>query len=282
LSGRGKAAWDWLAARSAGQRIFIKCVLLGVFTLPVFFPWPGQLLKQIPRWKNPDSLIETNAPFLAAINQRIDGQLKLDGTRKDELQAVERFVYREIKYGYDWDVWGNTDYWPTVAEVWENKREDCDGQAVLTASILRSRGFEEVHIVGNLSHVWVTAGTNEVMSPQADRNFQRVDGKLKVKLPGVKTFLLTWAHINRFPVVRSLLLLMAVLLLMLHPVWDVKQWWMTFGIGVAGLLLLYDWGGKYLQSSVMGASLGFWTGNLLVLLALALAWRTKPERGQSG
>lgn len=282
MSGRGKDLWDWLAARPRGQRMLVKCVLLGLFTLAVFFPRPDQLVRQIPRWKNPDSLIETNAPFLTEINQKIDEQLKPEATKNEEMKAVERFVYREIKYGYDWDVWGNTDYWPTLAEVWQNKREDCDGQAVLTASILRSRGFTDVRIVGNLSHVWVAAGTNEVMSPQADKNFQRVDGKLKVRLPGAKTFLLTWAHINKFPAARSLLLLLAVLILTLHPVWDVKQWWMTFGIGAAGLLLLYDWGGKYLQSSAVGASLGFWTGNLLVLLAIGLAYYTKRPANQPG
>ena len=278
MSGWFKRRWDWLAGRSRGQRWLIKSCLLAAFTLVVFFPRPDQLVKQLPRWKNPDSLIETNVPFMAEINQKIDEQLKPDGTKKDELKAVEKFVYREIKYGYDWDVWGNTDYWPTVGEVWDIKREDCDGQAVLAASILKSRGFEEVRIVGNLSHVWVAAGTNEVMSPQADKNFQRVDGKLKVRFPGMKTFLLTWAHINRFPALRSLLLLAAVLVVSWHPVADMKRWWMTFGMGVAGLLLLYDWGGKYLKNSATGGSLDFWAGNLLVLLAIALALLTKPTK----
>ena len=238
----------------------------------------NQLVKQFPRWKNPDSLIETNVPFLAEINKKIDEQLKPDGTKKDELKAVERYVYREVKYGYDWDVWGNTDYWPTVTEVWENKKEDCDGLAVLAASILKSRGFEDVHIVGNLSHVWVATQTNEVMSPQADRNFQKVDGKLKVKLPGMNTFLLSWAHINKFPAARSLLLLLAVLLLVTHPYWDVGRWWRAFGIGAAGLLLLYDWGGKYLQSSAVGADLWFWTGNILVLAAIGMVCRRTPVK----
>ena len=267
----GQQFWAWLALRKLPARIAIKSLLLGVFTLFVFFPWPDQLLRQIPRWQNPDSLIETNAPFLAEINKKIDEQLKPDSTKKDELKAVERFVYREIKYGYDWDVWGNTDYWPTVAEVWEKKREDCDGQAVLAASILSSRGFPDVHIVGNMSHVWVAAGTNEVMSPQADRNFQKVDGKLKVSLPGASTFLLTWAHINRFPTLRSLLLLVAVLVALLHPHWDTLRWWQLFATGTTGLLLLYDWGGKYLGNYATGASFTFWLGNGLLILALLLA-----------
>lgn len=277
MSGGIQRAWDWLAKRPVVQRWLLKALLLAVFTLVVFFPRPDQLVKQLPRWKNPDSLIETNMPFMAEINKKIDEQLKPDGTKKDEMKAVERFVYREIKYGYDWDVWGNTDYWPTVAEVWANKQEDCDGQAVLAASILKSRGFPDVHIVGNLSHVWVDSGTNEVMSPQADKNFQRVDGKLKVRFPGVKTFLLSWAHINRFPAVRSLLLLMAVLTMALHPVWDTKRWWMTFGIGTTGLLLLYDWGGKYLKSSDVGASAACWAGNLLIIVAIVLAWRSRSQ-----
>jgi predicted transglutaminase-like cysteine proteinase len=266
-----------LAARPPGQRWLIKAIMLAVYTLIIFFPRPDQFIRQVPRWQNPDSLIETNVPFLAEVNLKIDEQLKPDSTKKEEIKAVEKFVYREIKYGYDWDVWGNTDYWPTVSEVWANKLEDCDGQAVLAASILKSRGFPDVRIVGNLSHVWVATGTNEVMSPQADKNFQRVGGKLKVRFPGMKTFLLTWAHINRFPAVRSLLLLMALLVMALHPVADVKRWWMTFGVGAAGLLLLYDWGGKYLKSSANGASLDFWAGNILVLLAIALAFWTRPK-----
>ncbi|HEY1173468.1 MAG TPA: hypothetical protein VGH19_19025 [Verrucomicrobiae bacterium] len=272
---RLKSAWDWLAVQPLGKRVFIKALLLGLFTLAVFFPRPDQLVKQFPRWKNPDSLIETDVPFMVEINKKIDEQLKPDGTKLEELKTVERFVYREVKYGYDWDVWGNTDYWPTVTEVWESKREDCDGLAVLAASILKSRGFEEVRIVGNLSHVWVATKTNEVMSPQADKNFQRVDGKLKVKLPGANTFLLSWAHINKFPAGRSLILLMAILLMVAHPIWDGARWWRAFGIGAAGLLLLYDWGGKYLQSSAAGASLWFWVGNALVIGAIITTCRKK-------
>lgn len=273
-----KQFWDWLGKQPPWRRRTLKGIMLAVYTLVIFFPRPDELWRQIPRWENPDSLITTNADFLPAVNQKIDAELKPDGTKKDELKAVEKFVYKQIRYGYDWDVWGNTDYWPTVEEVWAQKKEDCDGQAVLAACIIKSRGFGDVHIVGNLSHVWVTVGTNAVMNPQADTNFKKEGGKLKVKLPGAKTWLLTWAHINRFPAIRSLLLLVAVLFTALHPVWDSRRWWVSFGLGTTALLLLYDWGGKYLSDSATGASSGFWLGNALLLVAVILTLISDAKR----
>lgn len=87
-------------------------------------------------------------------------------------KEVERFVYQKVKYDWDWNVWGSADYMPTVSEMFENAmndpdgviREDCDGRAVMAASVLRRLGYQS-SIVTDLRHVWVVTPQGEWMGP---------------------------------------------------------------------------------------------------------------------
>src|SRR6185295_4116464 len=109
-----------------------------------------------------------------------------------------------IKYRYDWYNWGNLDYWPTAEETWALKKEDCDGRAVLAASILRSRGYTNATIVANLKHVWVKVGDVELMGPGGEKVFRHEGGKTIVTVPSWKTLLDAIAFTCKFPIVRSL------------------------------------------------------------------------------
>ena len=119
--------WTKLAQLRFPQRCLIKAAIFGAVLAVVLYPHPIILGKQIQHLRNVESLIQPALPALAQINAEISGRLPAGVTPKAEWKAVERYVYDHIKFQYDWDNWGNLDYWPTAAEVWERQREDCDG-----------------------------------------------------------------------------------------------------------------------------------------------------------
>jgi hypothetical protein len=83
---------------------------------------------------------------------------------RETLKIVEKFVYEKVPYDWDWNTWGVADYMPTVAEMFESAgkypdgqiREDCDGRAVMAASLLRRLGYE-AQLLTDFGHVWVRA-----------------------------------------------------------------------------------------------------------------------------
>ena len=131
--------WNRLAQLPFIWRFAVKGALLLLIILFVLFPHPGLLYKQIQHLRNVESLIQPDLPEIAEINRELDDQLGEGSSRAEEFKAVERYVYRNIAYKFDWFNWGNLDYWPTAKEVLERKTEDCDGRAILAASILRAR-----------------------------------------------------------------------------------------------------------------------------------------------
>ncbi len=279
--------WNKLARLKWHWRWLAKTALFALVVLEVLYPHPVLLVKQIQHLANIESLIDPNLPDMPQINREIDQELAAGATPEKEAKAVERYVYRQIKYEYDWNIWGNVDYWPTAAEVWALKREDCDGRAILAASILRARGFKDAHVVANLSHVWVAAGGKEWMGPQADKNFTREGGKTKITLPSLSTLAVTLAMMSEFPAVRSYLILAALLGLCFHPC---RHWGgaLTVGaLGALGLLLLLKWGGGYLshETRLEGGRLLFslllLSGSIVLamgmprVLALLSSWRTR-------
>jgi hypothetical protein len=170
----------------------------------VLFPNPAQLRRHIKHIANYESMIDADAAELTPWESELRSELKASAeeTRKknkkrnseaphdakkapdgqadwnDSLspkhvqKQVERFVYKKVKYAWDWDVWGSADYMPTVAEMFENAkrqpdgiiREDCDGRAVMAASLMRRLGYES-SIVTDLRHVWVVTPQGEWMGP---------------------------------------------------------------------------------------------------------------------
>lgn len=138
-----------------------------IFALAVFvvcFPSPFQFIRHVERWRAPDHLIEPNAPALQPWFEEIQSRLTTPRNSKEDLHQVEAFVYEKLPYAYDWDLWGNADYIPTVAEALQAGREDCDGRAVVAASLLARMGYKP-RLVTDFGHVWVWTEQGETMSP---------------------------------------------------------------------------------------------------------------------
>ena len=281
----GRALWERLAKLRFHWRASLKLLLFGLVTLAALYPNPVLLVKQIQHLTDVESLIQPDLPAMAEINRDINKLLPTNATPQKEFQTVERYVHQKIKYQYDWYNWGNLDYWPTAAEVWERKREDCDGRAVLAASILRARGFKTARIVGNLNHVWVAVDKEELMGPQADKNFRREGDKVVITLPAFKTLLDVFAQLSKFPVLRSLIIFFAAVGLLYHPCRNLTGFFATTTVGLVGFGLLLDWSGMQLAGDSKGVDSNFIAGVALlaatVLLALFMnrllaRWPTVP------
>jgi hypothetical protein len=251
-----------------------RCALKGgaflMVLAAVLFPHPLHLVRHVRNLADTEALIQPDLPFIAQINTEIDATLPADFTRTQELKAVERYVYRAIPYAFDWEIWSNVDYWPSAAEVWEKRREDCDGRAILSASILRARGYKDARVEGNINHVWVVAGGKELMGPEKDKNFRREGGRIIVTPPKAETLLRGMAQVRHFPAWRLGVLVLATVILALHPSRNRRSWAWSAGTGLAGLAMLYAWAAASQEGETAGIMLASSVALFLTSLGLAL------------
>jgi hypothetical protein len=243
IKGRLAAPWNRLARAGLGWRITIKLLIFIVVVLFAHFPNLVLLGRQLINLRSPERLIQTDFPGLADINRAIDLKLPPNATRSAELSATESYVYLSVPYEFDWDNWGNADYWPTAEEVWARRREDCDGQAVLAASILRSRGFTTATVAGNLMHVWVVVDADELMGPGDEKNFASGGGVLSVALPSWRVMVSGLQfYLTRFPPDRLLLMFLAAIVLCLHPSRNVTLLFGSIAACLVGYVLVLSAG----------------------------------------
>ncbi len=265
--------WEYLARRGIFWRIIIKACILMIFILAVLFPNPVLLIRQLVAYGNLDALIQNDFEGIEQINQDIDAMLPETVTRKQEFDIVQQYVYEHIPYAYDWDNWLNVDYWPTAAEVWVHKREDCDGRAVLAASILRSRGFSSARLAGNIRHIWVAVDRDTLMGAEPEETIRREDGKTQIVLPSWELALGSLAiGIADFQTVRSLLLYFGILLVCYHPRRDRSGFFGLATLGVVGFTFLRDWAELVLETYTVTITISFWAGGILLLSSIILAW----------
>lgn len=264
--------WNWLAQVHWGWKLIIKMGIFAAILLIVLFPNPVLLFKQLSAYSHAEALIQTTFPGIEQINQELNAALPAGVTRQQEFQAIQRYVYRNIPYAYDWDNWGNVDFWPTAEEVWARRQEDCDGQAVLAASILRARGFESARLVGNIRHIWVTVDEQELMSPDREQTFVREGGKVRIKLPSRELLLGSMAlYLSEFPAFRNVILLITLIGLCYHPGASRSQFLGLTVVGLLGFTLLHDWARYAHQAGGERIDPNFVGGGALVCGALLLA-----------
>lgn len=258
------------------KRFLVRALLIPLVMLAVLYPNPGLGYRQLRHFLDFETMIEVDMPGMGEINAAIDASLPAGFSREVELAAVEKFVYEQVEYEYDWNNWLNVDYWPTAREVWERKREDCDGRAVLAVSILRARGYADARLTGNFQHIWAEAGGRELMGPLKEKSFVAETDRdgvsvTRVSLPSFAENLEVLAlHIRVFPVFRNLLLFILPLLILILPRWDRNHY--------AGPVILLLLGFAFLQHwSVFrppSADSNFLVGAACVILAYvtAIAW----------
>jgi len=142
----------------------LKCAILAAAVFLICFPRMTLFTRHVYRWRNPNTLIEPQAAALQPLLEELRLRMSPELSAVEALSTVEQFVYEKIAYKYDWINWGNTDYIPTVTEAVEAGQEDCDGRAVVAASLLRNFGFQ-ADLVTDFTHVWVRTEHGDTMSP---------------------------------------------------------------------------------------------------------------------
>ncbi|MHC5110280.1 MAG: transglutaminase-like domain-containing protein [Planctomycetota bacterium] len=211
----------------------VKSAVFGLTILAVCFPYPDVFYRHVRHWQDAAALIQPDAPALQPMIEELAPTMEAHKAEPAKaLKAVETYVYDKIKYDWDWNTWGTADYMPTVEEAIEKGREDCDGRAVVAASLLQHFGYES-EIVTNLAHVWVKTDKGETMGPGKHQAIvAQKDGTLKVnpralaELPNATAY-----GLAVFPLTRELIILGVL-------------WWLLLrrnggrACGIATLLLL--------------------------------------------
>lgn len=219
-------------------RLPIKWAVLGLTVLAVCFPYPGLLVRHLQHYQDTNALIEPDAPALQPLVEELRSRLSDDLKPRDALKRVEQFVYEKIPYEWDWNTWGMADYLPTVTEVIEMGKEDCDGRAVLAASLLRRFGFN-ARLVNNFSHMWVRTDQGETMMPGAKPVIISTDEGTQFHLEGLTELPRGFAYgVAVFPLLRELIILGVMWLLLLRRGGGILTSVVGLALFLAGLLLV--------------------------------------------
>ncbi|MCC7290558.1 MAG: transglutaminase domain-containing protein [Phycisphaerales bacterium] len=263
----------WLNSLRRPARWSLKTAIVGATVLLVCFPYPGLLRVHVQRWRNPNALIEPDAAALSPWLKELRAASADQPAPAVMLARVERFVYQHLPYEFDWKTWGNADYIPTVSEALAAGREDCDGRAVVAASLLAGLGYES-RIVTDFAHVWVATNVGETMSPGATQAVVAEGGGISVQ-PSA------WAQmpkalgygVSPFFLHRELIVVLVGWLMWLRP--GATRWrsGVALALMIAGLLLLRR-GGRNWQAPIVWLQI---LGVLAYAVAAALMWkRARP------
>ena len=268
--------WPWYG------RVPLKILFFLVVLFFTLYPKYWLLPRTIARYSDMNSVLDPSFPELAPLEEKVRAGLPESADARTTLDAVQKAVYQRIPYAWDWEVWGVCDYLPTVAEVFEKGREDCDGRAVVAASLLRRMGFQ-ADLVSDLLHVWVSTPAGETMSPTGgEKTFvgTKTGTKPKISWKLLNNFSRGVSYgISVFPLLREIILLVTLCALTIQPRSHVWR-------RVAGCLILWialqtlrDAGRPAAVHGEWKDVLGAWCGAALIIVGgfvLALRARVAP------
>jgi hypothetical protein len=262
----------------------LKVTFLGLVVLFTLYPNPVLLTRHVRHWSDIAAMIEPDEPallpMLAEVNRRLACEPEAWNDPPRVLEVVQDVVCSQIDYAWDWENWGCVDYLPTVAETIRRGREDCDGRAVVAASILQRLGFES-SLITDGSHVWVRTSAGETMSPvptMSGRTLVTTNSAGEsafdpFALLGGHALLVDWPKnfaygAAVFPVARLAIIVAAMLLCLFPPRPSVVRAAASL-VAAAGALLTW----RTLCSDPWNNSLaGAWAGMALSASSAALAW----------
>ncbi len=261
-------------------RLPLKWTIFGLTVLIVCFPNPSRLASHVAHWRDPNALIEPDAPAIQPLVEELRATMSDDLAPKDALKYVERFVYEKIPYEWDWITWGTADYLPTVTEAMEMGKEDCDGRAVIAASLLRNFGFE-TQIVTDFAHVWVKTDKGETMGPGRTKAVVATEQGLRIQRDAFAEVPRAMAYgLAVFPAVREIIIFAVLWLLLLRRHGGVLC--DAFGLAclLGGLFLLRAGGATYLHPTawMQWTGLAGWIAGLVSLLV----WGPRNARMKRG
>lgn len=266
---------DWLNERRSWLRWLLKSLTFVVVAFLVLFPRLDRLWTQLQLPLNRNELIDQDSPALVPLIQEFDTTRDPSWERRTLLKKLEGFVRKKIRYDFDWNVWGNVDYFPTVEEAIEKGREDCDGQAVVAASLMRHYGFK-AWMTGDFSHIWVKTDIGPAMSPGKTEAFRTADGRRKFNWKILKEIPQHLGlGISIFPLKRELILVLTAWLLLLGSGSSLKKSFKWLLLLVIGLLLIREGGRpRAIDLTKVDIGLVLW---FVVIAAMLLSAKRKKK-----
>jgi hypothetical protein len=260
-------------------RLPAKWAVLGLTLLIVCFPYPSRLFRHLQHWRDPNALIEPDAPALEPFVTELRRRLTPDLSPAQTLRHVERFVYEKIPYEWDWNTWGTADYLPTVAEVFEMGKEDCDGRAVVAASLLRRLGFE-AELVTDFAHLWVKTDQGETMGPGKQKAIIATEEGLRLQASALAELPRALSYgVAVFPLYRELIVLLMAWLLLLRSHGGVACSLVGLALLLAGLFLWRAGGTGYRHSALWMQ----WSGIVGIGVGVIwLLWRARINARRAG
>lgn len=255
----------------------VKCAVVGVVAFGIYFPNPLLFLRHVDHWRNPNAMIDPELPALQPLIHELHATLDPELPPGKVLARVQKFVETKIEYAWDWETWGAADYLPTLAEVLAMGREDCDGRAVVAASLLNAPPLSyEAELVTDFTHVWVKTNKGETMGPPKDRR-KSVEGTKD----GLRIHWSTIANVPKalaygvavFPWQREVVLILAVWLMTLGRGWGVLRAVVVLGLLAGGLWCLRLGGSSPYDPSVWLQ----WVAVLHFLVAVAVTVAGIPK-----
>ncbi len=256
----------------------IKVLVLAVTMFLICFPDPALFVRHVQHWQDPNAMIDPALPALGPWFEEMQERLDDADNPKQVLRAVERFVEEKVPYRFDWETWGAADYLPTLPEVLEKGYEDCDGRAVVAASLLQKLGYK-AELVTDFAHVWVKTDRGETMNPGKNRSVTATDKGLSINWKAVTRSLprsLAYS-LSPFPLLRQLIFLGVLWGLLLRPglglVWPA----VCLLVLINGLIILRFGGVNWQQPNVAAQ----WWG-LLQMMGAVWLLRRRGHRALGG
>jgi hypothetical protein len=258
-------------------RLPVKWLVFVLAVVGVCYPDPRLLQTQWQRLKNPDALVNPTASALQPWIAEVEAELSPDLSPQDALKRIEAFVYKKVPYEWDWNNWGVADYFPTVEEVVERQKEDCDGRAIVAASIMRHFGYD-AQLVTDFAHLWVKTSAGEVMNPGKSRAAVATAEGFRLYPGALRKLVQPLAYgIAVFPLAREAIVVLVLWWLLLGRGMGMARSFFCLLLLVNGLFLLRlgsDW--KQPVTIVQGLAVA----NLLI--GLATPWvRNKTSMARS-
>lgn len=254
---------------------------IGALTLvAVCYPYPGVLARHMRHAINPNALIAPQAPVIQTLADEIRPRLTPELAPAETLDTVEGFINEKLPFDWDWNTWGVADYIPTVHEAMEMGREDCDGRAVVAASLLRNFGFD-AFLASDFAHIWVVTDKGETMSPGETKAVVITEEGAEINIAGLGELPRALAFgISVFPLPRELVVLGVFWFLMLRRRGGIMCGTIALILLIGGLMLLrlgsHDAGNpeRWVQIAALV--------NMAAGLAVLVFWAGRNARAAAG